>query len=353
MKILNNGWIVVFIIAIGGITVQSCKKGHSLDDQDNSNILIDVPNCNAKIEDGILKFETYKDVIHYREYISKLSYEEINELEVRNGFQSYERKVNDLLIDYEKLNEDSSQTTQKIMSFRQKYSDYLTISDTDFNANIIGLDNRLINSDGYLIVDTFISRYIKNNIYTTSINNKQLLTLKKFKDKKVSITEIEKHEILSNQSNKVERHNPFYFTNNKKCGRWRKTKISLYFYTGGGYPAWGQVGYMTLYCGYAYSLKNLKRGWTGVWYGESRYSKNEGYHDASYRQFHRYNHTWSSSISPSYTYNHGFWQSSQIVGDPGTGIVWTLWKDSILNSIWSYMDGTVTYDLCGYKNVSY
>jgi hypothetical protein len=113
-------------------------------------------------------------------------------------------------------------------------------------------------------------------------------------------------------------------------------------------PAYGQTGNVTVAVGFEYYLKNLKRGWTGIWYGETRTSTFQGSHDASYPLYQTFNDV-NTSISHTKIYNWSNWYTPWL-NDPYGALVWA---NGITANIWAYVTGTVTYDVCGSKTHQY
>src|SRR5690606_13840785 len=155
MFTLRNNYKLALIALIAIILplVHSCKKtaiSQDIKSQNSSQALSGLTNCNAKIINDYIAFDSIQDMNEYFIYLETHTTEEINQLEQDNGFISYDRKVEEILRAYEILNEDSTTSMQQILDFRTQYQDYLTITDEDFFLKIEGFSNRIVNKDGYL-----------------------------------------------------------------------------------------------------------------------------------------------------------------------------------------------------------
>lgn len=137
----------------------------------------------------------------------------------------------------------------------------------------------------------------------------------------------------------------------RKCGKWRKTTITireyhetrLHSYTYGNYS----YGYATSAIGYHYYLKNLKRGWTGIWYGKARASRNQGNYisPGNNGSFNDY----SNSITTSRNYIARYaWTYYANYSD---AYQWS--GEEMLQYAHGYIEGTVYYDVCGSRTWSY
>jgi hypothetical protein len=120
--------------------------------------LSDIPkSLSFKVEknsEGILKFDSEKDIKDYFTFLEKHSDQEVDSFEKSIGFVSYERKVNDILKAYEILNDDLNSKKlldlEIIQKFRTKHEKYIKITDDDFFLLIEGMYRRLVNEEGYL-----------------------------------------------------------------------------------------------------------------------------------------------------------------------------------------------------------
>ncbi len=355
MKTIQNKLSAIALLAIIAITTLNvgCKKDAQVIDtnvQELSNKKLQgVENCTAMVSnDGFLSFESEEDLNEYYKFLETHNDQEIDELEARNGFMSYSRKVETILREYEILNENKETKMEEILSFRKQYEDYLKITDEDFFLKIEGLGNRIVNQDGYVQIANNIFKYEGTDIYNTDEQNLKLLKSSNYSSNLISKSETKIHE-LKPRTRQVNQWQQDDFTTQQKCGRWHRTYSSLKFYASGpSTPGYGQTGLMYCSAGFSYYLKNMKRGWTGVWYGQSRASRFQGYHHASYNGYVNFNHP-SNSVTVSRTYNSRTW-SAVWNNDPWGA---QQWANGIFNGLWAYVAGTVTYDVCGTKTYNY
>jgi hypothetical protein len=290
----------------------------------------------------------------YYKYLETHSDDDIDKLELQNNFISYSRKVESILREYEILNENKETTRDEIIAFREKYKLYITITDEDFFPNIEGISNRLINSEGYIQVGDDISKYVNQKIYTTNIDNINLLENKSFSNELINESQVKIIKIEPNtddnritaqindgvhSASHVEKH---------KCRRWHKTTISIKYFKSVRMPGYGQSGYITASVGYHYYLKNMKRGWTGIWYGQSRQSRNQGSYQSAYNGSGSYN-DYSNSVTTSRTYNAHWWWTAY----NGNYYDAYVWAGGYFTSAYGWVEGTVTYDVCGTRTWSY
>jgi len=113
-------------------------------------------------------------------------------------------------------------------------------------------------------------------------------------------------------------------------------------------PMYGAIGNMYCSAGFNYHLKNMKRGWTSIWYGQTRGSNNSGYYHSSYNGFTTFSHS-DYSVNVNRTYNAHTW-TEEWNSDP---IGAQLWASSIFSNVWAYVAGTVSYDVCGPRTFYY
>jgi len=349
--------IIVLAIATIGIIFTSCQKEEQVFQNQETETTLEKPllgveNCNATIKNGYISFKTVADVNAYYKYLETHSDDDIDAMETQNNFISFDRKIESILREYEILNENENTTMNEIIAFRAQYKQYITITDEDYFPNIDGISNRLINSEGYLQVGEDISKYVKQNIYTTNIDNINLLETDSFSNELISKSEVKITEIEPTTTGRI---SSFYNTgahnasqyDKRKCRRWHKTTSSVRYFQQFRFSGY-QTGTATASVGYRYYLKNMKRGWTGIWYGQSRSSRNQGNYQSAYNGSGSYNH-YNNSVSVSRTYNAHWWWTAY---DNGYYQAYQ-WAIGQFSTAYGWVEGTVTYDVCGTRTWSY
>lgn len=345
---------IVFLSVFGlGTMLTGCEKDEQITEMQESaktstKALSGIPNCEAIITNGYLSFKSEDDLNTYFKYLEMHTDREVDALEAKNGFMSYSRKVEMILRQYEILNENRSTKMEEILSFRKKNEDYLTITDEDFFLKIEGLFNRVVNQDGYVQIANNFFKYEGTTVYSTLKENAELLKRSDYSSGLVSKIETEVRTVKTN-TRQVNQWQQGQFTTKIKCGRWHRTHSYLKFYASGpSTPAYGQTGLMYCSAGFKYYLKNMKRGWTGIWYGQSRESRFQGYYHSSYNGFTNFN-DYNHSVTVSRTYNARTW-ANVWKNDP---VGAQLWANKVFYGMWAYVAGTVTYDVCGTKTYTY
>src|SRR5690606_8129502 len=122
--------------------------------------------------------------------------------------------------------------------------------------------------------------------------------------------------------------------------------IEVKFYVQGpSTPAYGAADNVYCSAGFTYYLKNMKRGWTGIWYGQTRASTNAGYYHSSYNSYTNYNN-YDYSTTVNRTYNQRTWSKPWNQDIEGAHY----WANGIFSGLWAYVAGTADFDVCGPKN---
>lgn len=338
------------ILGIAIFTI-SCNKNKVIQEEiSSSNVkkeISSIANCKVSLTEDMLAFESEEDLNGYMKFLESHSTTEIDKFERDNSFESNARKTENILKEYEILNEKQNVTKDEISKFRTRYADFVTFTDDDFDLKIEGLFNRVVNQFGYVQIGNVVYKFVGLNIYNTNIENIQELRNSNYSSNLISKAttqkvELKKSRVVNQWQNKV--HN-----NVTDCGNKRDIKIDITFYaTGPSTPAYGQSGNMFCSAGFSYKLKNRKRGWTGIWYGESRSSTNAGFYHASYNPYTNYS-DYDYSVNVDRTYNARTW--SAVWNNDPVGA--QLWANGIFNNLWAYVNGTVTYDMCGTKTWTY
>lgn len=347
---------IILMVAILAITVTSCQKEEQIfEAQGNESVLdkplVGVENCSATIKNGFIAFKSVEDINAYYKYLETHSEEDIDNMEKQNAFMSYNRKIENILREYEVLNEDRNTTMEDILAFREKYKQYITITDEDFFPNIEGLSDRLINPAGYMQVGEAVSKYVNQNIYTTGVENFNLLENNSFSSELISKSEVKVIEMEPSSTDRVNAMNSpgnhtAYLYDKRKCRRWHKTTASVKAYSFANLSGY-YYHFVTCQFGYRYQLKNMKRGWTGIWYGQSRYSRNQGNYTGSNGtgSFNDANH--SVNVSRSYNVKY-LWAPYTTPSDAAN---W--YNDMFIAYAHGYIEGTVFYDVCGSRTWNY
>ena len=342
------------MLAIAASTIFVACKKDEVKTTESGKTIAGLKNCNARLINDYFAFDSVQDMNNYVVYLETHSTEQINQLEQTNGFLSYDRHVEQILRGYELLNEDSTTTMQQILAFRTQHQNYLTITDEDFFLKIEGISNRVVNKDGYLQIGNDFFKYVGKTIYRTKVENKQLLYDANYTNNLVTKTEMQELQPngVGGAGLKTTAVNQW---GNKKhetrlhCDRFHQTNIEVKFYAQGpSMPAYGATGLVYCSAGFNYYLKNMKRGWTGVWYGQARASTNTGTFHSSYNGYTTFSHP-DNSITVNRIYNSKTWTKTWDQS-PENAVYWANEKFSTL---WAYVAGTVYFDVCGSRNWAY
>lgn len=186
------------MLSIAIFTV-ACKKNKAIQDKlpalANKNIITSLANCNVSLTEDMLTFESHEDLNEYVKFLETHSTNEIDRFETDNSFESYSRKTESILKEYEKLNEKQSVTSSEISEFRIKYADFITFSDEDFDFKIEGLFNRVVNQYGYVQIGNIVYKFEGLNVYNTNVENIQLLRNSNYSSNLISKATTQKTEL--------------------------------------------------------------------------------------------------------------------------------------------------------------
>jgi hypothetical protein len=347
---------IILAISIIALFALACNKAENIEQNKSTNLkktrtnpvqITEIPECKVSISDGMLIFDSEIDVDRYYQYLSTKTIDEIFQFEVRNGFKSYTREVDLILKAYELLNENVNTQLSDIHNFWNSNSQYIEFTDEDYNEKIIGLHNSIINKDGLVQIGKLVLKHVGNIIYATNDINIDLLINNNYSSNLVTQSVTKSYEMKKTRSVSVWHDASFEKT--VDCTRKRKTTSSLSFYgQGPSMPAYYQVGNIIVSSGFTYKLKNLKRGWTGVWYGEARPSNFTGYYHRAYSPFTTFDNPDNIS-NVSRVYNLKTWTKPW--DNDAAGAI--IWGNSQINTSWAYVAGTVTYDVCGENTHTY
>lgn len=341
--------LILLLLAVLPL-VQSCTKKEATPSEikNNTQKINGIADCAFRLSNDYLVFDSHKDLDKYYQFLQTHQTQEINQFEVNNQFTSYSRKVENILKDYEILCESDNVTLDQIHNFQSENQKYVTITDEDFFLKIDGISNRIVNPDGYVQVGNRFFKHVGMTIYCTSIENKELLLNDNYTSNLVSQITVKKHSQGVASPGKTNQLNMWQSINNTTsslCKQWHRTVMSMEFYTAGpGYDTWNTA---ELYVSFRYQIKNHKRNSLLIWYPDSRWSNNTGNYHSSINPYTNYNDNDNTAfVDRLYNYHaftNGFIPQS----------VLNAWANGIYASMWAYVAGVSTFDVCGQKTVTY